>query len=123
MGSYVNSNLIEGEKVIYETKLHWITFVSLKGILTLFISPLIAYYTSEFAITNKRLIIKTGFISRNTFEMNLSKIESINVIQGILGRILGYGTVVIMGTGSTREPFTSIRDPLTFRKKFLEQQG
>jgi uncharacterized membrane protein YdbT with pleckstrin-like domain len=123
MGSYVNSNLIDGEKIIYETKLHWITFVSLKGVLTLFIAPLIAYYTSEFAITSKRLIIKTGFISRNTFEMNLSKIESINVNQSILGRMLGYGTVVIMGTGSTREPFAAIRDPLTFRKKFLEQQG
>ena len=84
MGSYVNSNLISGEQVIYETKLHWITFVSLKGILTLFIAPLIAYFTSEFAITNKRLIIKTGFISRNTFEMNHSKIESVNVNQSIV---------------------------------------
>jgi uncharacterized membrane protein YdbT with pleckstrin-like domain len=123
MGSYVNSNLISGEYIVYETKLHWITFLSLKGILTLFIAPLITYYTSEFAITNKRLIIKTGFISRNTFEMNLSKIESINVNQSILARILGYGTIVIMGTGSTREPFDRIADPLTFRKKFLEQQG
>jgi uncharacterized membrane protein YdbT with pleckstrin-like domain len=123
MGSYVGSNLISGEQVVYETKLHWITFVSLKGILTLFIAPLIAFYTSEFAITNKRLMIKTGLISRHTFEMNLSKIESINVNQSILGRILGYGTIMIMGTGSTREPFAAIRDPLTFRKKFLEQQG
>jgi len=123
MGSYVNKNLISGEQIVYQTKLHWITFVSLKGILTLFIAPLIAYFTSEFAITNKRLIIKTGFISRNTFEMNHSKIESINVNQSILGRILGYGTLIIMGTGSTREPFAAIRDPLTFRKKFLEQQG
>ncbi len=48
MGGYVNSNLITGEHVVYETKLHWITFVSLKGILTLFIAPLIAYWTSEF---------------------------------------------------------------------------
>ena len=123
MGSYVNSNLITGEQVIYETRLHWVTFISLKGILTLFIAPLIDYYTSEFVITNKRLMIKTGFISRNTFEMNHSKIESINVIQSIPGRILGYGTLIIMGTGSTREPFAAIRDPLTFRRKFLEQQG
>jgi uncharacterized membrane protein YdbT with pleckstrin-like domain len=123
MGSYVNSNLITGEHVVYETKLHWITFVSLKGILTLFIAPLIAYWTSEFAITNKRIMIKTGFISRSTFEMNHSKIESINVIQSILGRLLGYGTIVVMGTGSTREPFAYIRDPLAFRRKFLELQG
>lgn len=123
MGTYVNSNLISGEYVVHETKLHWITFLTLKGFLTLFIAPLIAYWTSEFAITNKRLIIKTGFISRNTFEMNLSKIESINVSQSILARLLGYGTIVIMGTGSTREPFDRIKDPMTFRKKFLEQQG
>ncbi len=123
MSSYVDNNLITGEQVIYKTRLHWITFISLKGIFTLFIAPLIAYLTSEFAITNKRIIIKTGFISRNTFEMNLSKIESINVNQSILARILGYGTIVIMGTGSTREPFADIRDPLIFRRKFLEQQG
>jgi len=123
MGNYVNSNLIRDEYVVYETKLHWITFLTLKGLLTLFIAPLIAYWTSEFAITNKRVIIKTGFISRNTFEMNLSKIESINVNQSILARILGYGTIMIMGTGSTREPFENIKDPMTFRKIFLEKQG
>lgn len=123
MSSYVRDNLITGEAVVYETRLHWITFISLKGIFTLFIAPLIDYLTSEFAVTNKRIIIKTGFISRNTFEMNHSKIESINVNQSILARILGYGTIIIMGTGSTREPFAAIRDPLTFRKKFLEQQG
>ena len=123
MSSYVHDNLITGEEVVYETRLHWITFISLKGIFTLFIAPLIDYLTSEFAVTNKRIIIKTGFISRNTFEMNHSKIESINVIQSIPGRILGYGTIIIMGTGSTKEPFADIRDPMTFRKKFLEQQG
>jgi hypothetical protein len=62
MGNYVNSNLIRDEYVVYETKLHWITFLTLKGVLTLFLAPLIAYWTSEFAITNKRVIIKTGFI-------------------------------------------------------------
>jgi uncharacterized membrane protein YdbT with pleckstrin-like domain len=123
MGRYVNDNLIDTERVIYETKLHWITFLSLKVLFTLFLAPLVSYLTSEFAVTNKRIIIKTGFISRNTFEMNHSKIESINVNQSILGRILGYGTIVIMGTGSTREPFDRIRDPLAFRRKFLEQQG
>ncbi len=123
MSSYVRDNLITGEQVVYETRLHWITFISLKGVFTLFIVPLIAYLTSEFAITNKRIMIKTGFISRNTFEMNLSKIESINVNQSILARVLGYGTIIIMGTGSTREPFDRIKDPLIFRRKFLEQQG
>jgi len=123
MGSYVRSNLGGGEKVVYEAKLHWIIFVSLKAILTLFIIPLIEFSTSEFAITNKRVIIKVGLISRRTLEMNLSKIESVVVNQGILGRMLGYGTIVVVGTGGTREPFAYITDPLTFRKKFQELQA
>lgn len=84
MGNYVQQNLSAGEQVVYEAKLHWIIFVSLKAILTLFIAPLIAFSTSEFAITNKRVIIKVGLVSRRTVEMNLSKIESVNVAQGIV---------------------------------------
>ena len=52
--------------------------------------------------------------------MNLTKIESVNVDQSILGRILGYGTIGIIGTGGTKEQFNDIRKPLTFRKKFQE---
>lgn len=120
MGNYVQQNLGAGEQVVYETKLHWIIFFSLKALLTLFIVPLIEMSTSEFAITNKRVIIKVGLISRRTLEMNLNKIESVNVNQGILGRLLGYGTIVVIGTGGTRERFANIADPLTFRKKFQE---
>ena len=120
MGSYVEQNLTAGERVVYETNLHWIIFFSLKGFLTFFIAPLIALSTSEFAITNKRVIIKVGVISRRTLEMNLNKIESVNVNQGILGRILGYGTIVIVGTGGTKERFTAISNPLEFRRKFQE---
>jgi len=120
MGKYVNNNLVKDERVEFETSYHWIIFVNLKALLTLFISPLIAVSTSEFAVTNKRIIIKTGFISRKTLEMNLSKIESVNVDQGILGRMLGYGTIRIFGTGGTRESFLKIKQPLEFRKKFQE---
>ncbi|MEI6647846.1 MAG: PH domain-containing protein [bacterium] len=123
MGNYVQSNLSKDEQLVYEAKLHWIIFVSLKAILTLFIAPLIAQATSEFAITNKRIIIKVGLISRRTLEMNLSKIESVNVNQGILGRILGFGTIVVIGTGGTKEPFAQISDPMAFRKKFQELAG
>jgi uncharacterized membrane protein YdbT with pleckstrin-like domain len=120
MGSYVNNNLIRGEVVVFETNYHWIIFFSLKAIFTLFISPLIDRWTDEFAITNKRIIIKTGLISRHTVELNLSKIESVNVDQCIFGRILGYGTIIIVGTGGTRETFSIIQDPIVFRKKFQE---
>ncbi len=123
MGKYVESNLTAGEQVVYEAKLHWIIFVSLRAIFTLWIAPFIAWFTSEFAITNKRVIIKVGLISRRTLEMNLAKIESVNVNQGALGRILNYGSITVIGTGGTRETFPGISQPLEFRKAFqqLEQ--
>ena len=116
MGSYVQDNLISGEKVVYETRLHWILFLSLRGLLTLWIGPFIEYWTSEFAITNKRVIVKMGLIRRQTLELNLQRVESVSVSQSILGRILGYGTITIIGTGGTKEPFHRIAHPLEFRK-------
>jgi uncharacterized membrane protein YdbT with pleckstrin-like domain len=123
MGTYVQDNLGTGEKVIHETRLHWIIFLTLKSILTLFIAPWIQRATSEFAITNKRVIIKVGLISRKTVEINLGKVESIGVDQSILGRILDYGTITIVGSGGTKEPFHDISRPLDFRKAFQNAQG
>lgn len=120
MGHYVRTNLINGEHIEFETTYHWIIFISLRAFLSLFLSPLINRWTDEFAITNKRVIIKTGLIRRKTVELNLSKIESVNVIQSVLGRILGYGSIQIIGTGGTREIFPNIKKPLMFRKKFQE---
>jgi uncharacterized membrane protein YdbT with pleckstrin-like domain len=71
--------------------------------------------TTEFAVTDRRVIYKTGLFSRHTLEMNRSKVESVDVDQPLLGRIFGYGTVVLRGTGSTFEPIYHIADPLTFR--------
>ena len=121
MGSYVQDNLISGEKVVYETRLHWIVFLSVRGLLTLWIWPFIEYWTSEFAITNKRVIVKMGLIRRQTVELNLQRVESVSVDQTIMGRILGYGTITIIGTGGTREPFRRIAHPLEFRKAVEEQ--
>tara|TARA_Y100000385_G_C12965013_1_gene581444 strand:+ start:131 stop:502 length:372 start_codon:yes stop_codon:yes gene_type:complete len=123
MGKYVDSNLINDEKVELETTYHWIIFCNLRAILTLFIAPIIDRYTDEFVITNKRVIIKTGLISRKTFEMNHTKIESVNVDQGIFGRLLGYGTLRIVGSGGTKEVFPKIQSPLKFRKKFQEMSN
>jgi uncharacterized membrane protein YdbT with pleckstrin-like domain len=119
--SYVNSVLIAGEEVIYRAKMHCKIYFTPLALLSLWIFPIIRQVTSEFVITNRRIIIKTGFISRKTLEMNLTKIESVNVDQGILGRILGYGTITIIGTGGTRESFHDISRPLLFRRKFQER--
>ena len=101
-------------------KLHWKIFVTLSGLLTLFIYPLILRSTSEFVITNMRIILKTGWISRKTFEMNLNKIETVNVKQSVWGRLFGFGTISIVGTGGSREEAENIRKPLEFRKRFQE---
>jgi len=118
--SYVDSNLMKDERVVYRAKLHWIVFLHLKALLTLFIAPLIQRSTSEFAVTNRRLIVKLGLISRRTVELNLSKIESIEVHQTVFGRLLDYGTISVNGTGGTLESFNAIAQPLEFRRAVLQ---
>ena len=81
----------------------------------------ITYSTSEFGVTNKRVLVKVGFIKRHSLETLLTKVEGISVDQGILGRILGYGSIVITGTGGTKEPFHKINAPFEFRKQVQEQ--
>ena len=120
MGHYIKNNLIRDEHIAFEGHYHWITFFTLRGLLTLFIAPLIDRYSDEFDITNKRVVVKTGVIKRNTLEMNLNKIESVNVDQSILARMLGYGTITIIGTGGTHETFRNIANALEFRKLFQE---
>ncbi len=123
MERYVENNLIKGEQVIYETKLHWILFFHLKALFTLFIAPMIQRATSEFVITDRRVVIKIGWLNRDAFEMNLSKIESVTVHQSFIARILGYGTIVITGTGGSKELFHNISNPKEFKRKFMEYSG
>lgn len=120
MGRYVNSNLFRDEQVIFETNYHWIHFISWVGLFTLGIYPAIQNYTDEFVVTDRRIVIKKGLISYFTLEMNLGRIETVNVRQSILGRILGYGCITIIGTGGTRESFHDISNPLEFRRSFME---
>ena len=84
------------------------------------IGPIIAKETTELVITNRRIIAKFGLISRYTIEINLPKVESISVSQSILGRMLDYGNLQIVGTGGTKEPILYISQPLMFRRKFDE---
>jgi uncharacterized membrane protein YdbT with pleckstrin-like domain len=71
--------------------------------------------TSEFAVTSSRLILKVGLISRYTTELLLAKVETIGVQQGLMGRLLGYGDLIVTGTGGAREVFRRVRDPIGFR--------
>jgi uncharacterized membrane protein YdbT with pleckstrin-like domain len=79
------------------------------------IRALIQRATTELAVTDRRVIYKVGIFQRHTMEMNRSKVETVGVDQSILGRLLGYGTVVVRGTGGSFEPVRFIGDPLSFR--------
>ena len=72
-------------------------------------------WTTETDVTNMRVVHKTGFIKRRTFEMALDKIESVDVDQTILGRLLNYGNVTINGVGEGKETIRTIASPLAFR--------
>lgn len=72
-------------------------------------------FTTEIAVTDRRIIYKTGFIARHTAEMNTHRVETVGVEQGIFGRVLGYGTVHIRGTGAGIENLQLIANPLGLR--------
>ena len=74
-------------------------------------------WTTEIAVTNRRVIFKEGFIRRNTVEMHMDKVESVDVDQSVPGRIFGYGTIVIHGTGSSTEPLRMIESPIALRNQ------
>jgi uncharacterized membrane protein YdbT with pleckstrin-like domain len=148
--SYLDDHLLAGERIVYRAKLHWTIFLTsivvvllgiglgivlqvvepgyayagaaLAGVgLLLAIGPAIQYISSEFAVTDKRVLGKVGFIERESDETLLSKIEAIAVDQGVIGRILGFGTVTITGTGGTQEAFPRISEPLEFRRQIQSQ--
>lgn len=77
--------------------------------------------TTELAVTNKRVLAKFGIIKRSTIELNLTSVESVNLEQGILGRVLNYGSLVFNGTGSSGVPVPYISHPLEFKKLVLEK--
>jgi uncharacterized membrane protein YdbT with pleckstrin-like domain len=137
---YVDSNLLPNEQVTYRARLHRIIYlfpccilavavpVSIAGGwiagavlcvigLILLVPPWIRSVSSEFAITNKRVLIKIGLIRRHSLELLLQKVEGIGVDQGLLGRILGFGTITVSGVGGTKEAFRMISNPLEFRRQ------
>ena len=139
---YVESNLLNGENVIAKAKIHRAVFISaiiilipaIVGIINKddrlsficfggFIAALIHGFIDELAITNQRIIGKKGLISRETVELKYEKIESISVMQSILGRILKFGTIVVRGTGGTAVSFQFIANPVAFKNKAMEKIG
>lgn len=133
MSSYVEDALTKGERIIYQGRLSlWsFWFMILLGLLLLpafgiglllWLAVYIKHKSTELAITNKRVIAKFGFISRRTVEINIHKVESMQVDQSVLGRIFNFGTLVISGAGDPQAPIPGISRPLEFRKAFMEAQ-
>lgn len=142
--SYVDRHLLPGESVRYRTHLHWKVYL-VPGLLTLlvltplavlaFVSelkilgalPIVAAvillgiawlqrHSSEFAVTDRRVIVKLGVLTTRSIELLIPKVEGIAVTQTLLGRMLGYGGIVVTGSGGTRETFLGIQSPLDFRQ-------
>ena len=148
---YLEQHLMPGEKIAYRTTLHWIIFLlpallflaalgfliaaavgragpwgylgGISGLVCVLATVwrYITYATSEFGVTDKRVIAKVGWIGTHSIEILLTKVEAVRVDQGIWGRILGYGTVVVTGSGGTQEPFAVIASPFEFSKRVQEQ--
>lgn len=142
--SYIDSNLLEGEQVVFRTRLHWLLFLG-PVLFTVIILLPIAWFvstttwssyawipiavgvflllatfikrvSSDFAVTNKRIMMKVGVFRTRSIEILLSKVEAIAVDQSLLGRMFGYGDIAVTGSGGTRETFQQIQAPLEFRR-------
>lgn len=144
--SYTRTTLLAEEKIILFSRPHFVVFSQailwllltivlfhfgsvyrmlsiLSFIMTIFegLQAYLFYTFSEYVITNKRIIMKVGFISRRSLEIFMHRIEGIYVEQSIFGRAFNYGTVIIGGIGGSQDPFYYIPDPLTFRNIAQEQ--
>ena len=82
----------------------------------LIVIALVRRSSTELAVTNRRVIAKFGLVARRTVEMNLAKIESVSVEQTVMGRLFGFGSIIVTGTGSTMDPIQFIADPIAFRQ-------
>jgi uncharacterized membrane protein YdbT with pleckstrin-like domain len=142
--SYIDRTLLGGEHIVFRTRLHWSMLVGPMFLLMVVALPLTIWIasgawrayawipaalgvlavlpalarrqSSEFAVTNKRVLFKVGVLDTRSVELLLGKIEAISVDQSLLGRMLGYGDIVVTGSGGTHEGFTRIQAPLEFRR-------
>lgn len=143
---FIESNLIPNEEIVFRSKIHYfvyepallwsmtfllmmtlklvgdnalvniLAFFSFVAAIATFVEAFILRHFTEIAITNQRMIVKKGFIKREVFEMPFSKIESVNVNQSIVGRLLDYGTIDVKGIGSGIDNLEMIEHPFVFRK-------
>jgi uncharacterized membrane protein YdbT with pleckstrin-like domain len=101
---------------------YWYVGLGVTGLALMLAAPsILRYATSDFAVTDKRVLARIGILDRQSAETLLSKIEAIGVEQGLTGRLLGYGTLTITGTGGTRETIERVARPFEFRRQVQSQ--
>jgi uncharacterized membrane protein YdbT with pleckstrin-like domain len=126
--SYIEDSLSEGERIEGLFSLHWFAWVPIAlwiihGVVTFGLTWLVAIYEFlrlkflEQGVTNKRVILKKGIIGRKSEEMKLKSIETVEIDQGILGRIFGFGTVKVTGRGISDVRFKRIDDPMSVKRR------
>lgn len=149
--SYIETNLQPGEEIKYRAKLHFFLFVQptillligaflasapkeisamihYAGVLILFfglvllLQRLFVKMASSYAITNKRVILKTGIISRRVVDLILAKCEGLHIKQSIMGQIFNFGTITVI-TGGVTSSYPFIADSLAFRREINTQIG
>ena len=131
MATYVEQSLVTNEHVIYRGALSkWPYFFRI--LLGILLAPILIGFiilvdlaiklkSTELAVTNRRVIAKFGTFRRKTFELNVDRVEAIQVDQGVWGRMLGYGTLRIAGAGNF-DPIPNVSAPMAFKKAVLESQ-
>lgn len=112
--AFLAASIAEGARRIFlgSELLLFAAFVAVIG------PPVLRCITSELVLTNKRVVAKFGFFSLRTLEMKIDRIESIGVQQSLFGRLLNYGTITVIGTGASHEPFPDIVDPVGYKMAF-----
>ena len=120
---YIEKTLVGDEKIASHFKIHWIVYVECILFFWLLfpLIKLIKLLFIEYALTNKRVVTKAGVISRHSEEMRLIKVETVEVKQGIIGRIFGYGNVHISGTGTSNVVFSNVANPIEVKKSIDAQ--
>lgn len=128
MATYIEASLSANEAVEELFKIHWFAWIpvvilTILAPLTMGITLIFAIYKGlslkylEQGLTNKRVILKRGIISRSTDEMKLRSIETVEIKQGIFGRIFGFGTVKVTGRGTSALLFPNIDDPMRVKRE------
>lgn len=116
MEKFINKYFLPNEKLVYQSHHHWINYFSFRSLISFGLIPFAQIKSEKFLITDQRVIIKKGILLIDTFEITYRKIESVELYQTLMGRILNYGDVHIVGTGGSKYIIDSIGKPLCFKQ-------